>query len=572
MAFSLKAVFGIDGSGVRTELRQLLRELNSFVQDFAKLGAGAAVGAFVAFSKGALDLASSLKDTALQVGINVEKLQALHYAATQNGSSVETMNKALEKLRLNTQAAASGSKEQAAAFAQLGLNIQQMLALPLEQRYEAVAKAVRNSTDKQAAYNAVSEIFGNKIGPDQIAVLDALAADGFPKVAKAAAAAGQVMSAETVVALERAQQAIENFKKQATVAVGDILVNFRSEEGLQLLGLRLLKAAAGFGGKILDALSEANDLIGSVFTGTFTGVANWLRDKLVDAAKALSGALNAVLPERFEINVAGLDQFRSSGEYVAASITRAIAETKPSTFQRDFTAFWDDAVKKQEAVVKQLNNTELKKDADAIRNAGKSLQQSGEATGDAIKKGADDAAKKLEEAAAKAAAQYESAAQSLASKTGAIFDKSLKNLGMLGSLSGRALSSMDDATIEEILRRARAESSTLSNPALTPGFDNLANQFQRARVDQEILNAQRELDIRNRFRQDVSLYGVDRARQMSPLDPEVFAKLLQQIGPGADEYRNRQLNELEKISDGTANLNRSFGALSAALFHMPPRG
>ena len=39
--FSLTAIFGMDSSGVKTELKSLKRSVLSFAEDFAKLGAAA---------------------------------------------------------------------------------------------------------------------------------------------------------------------------------------------------------------------------------------------------------------------------------------------------------------------------------------------------------------------------------------------------------------------------------------------------------------------------------------------------------------------------------------------------
>lgn len=551
MAFSLQAVFGIDATGVKTEIKQLRKELNSFVQDYAKLGAGIAVGAFIALSKGALDLAASLKDTSQQVGINVESLQALHYAATQNGSSVESMNKALEKLRLNTQAAVEGNKQYSDALATLGLNAQQVAAVPLEKKYALIATAVKNSTDKAAAYNAVSELFGSKIGPDQIAVLHALATDGFPKTAQAAAAAGQVMSAETIVALEKASQAIDDFKKRATIAVGDILVNFRSEEGLKLLGLQLLRAAASFGGKIVDAISEANDIMGALFKGTFTGAANWLRDKLIDGLQAYARVLNKILPDKFEINIAGLDQFRSSGEYVSASISRAIAETKPSTFQKDFTAYWDKAIASQKTIVDQLNKVDFGPEAKKLTDAGKNLAKSMDQPAATLASASEHLKKSgltLGEAMTNGAFAWE--------ETMILWKDNIKNSievakqmgGLLAGIrGGSTFNDLSDDALKEVVRQNRAQAGALRNPALNPYAGGIGASLDAGRLEAEALNAQSQLDVRNRFRGAIDNRGIDAARR--EFDPVVFEQLLRDFGPGSQDVQNKQLTALEKLND-----------------------
>lgn len=239
--FSLKAVFGMDATGVKTELKQLRREIGSFVEDYAKLGAGIAVAAFAALSKGAMDLAGRLNDASLNIGINVISLQALEAQHARNGVGAEGLAKALEKTKAATLDAGNGSQKARDGFAALGLSWQKMLTIPLDQQYAAISKAVATSKNESEAYSAVCELLGDKIGPKLFASMKELGESGLPAVTKSAREAGHVMEKETIVALDRAGDAIEDFKKRATVAVGSIIVNFRTAEGLELMGMQILR-------------------------------------------------------------------------------------------------------------------------------------------------------------------------------------------------------------------------------------------------------------------------------------------------------------------------------------------
>ena len=519
MAFSLKAVFGIDATGVKTEIKQLRKELNTFVRDYAKLGAGLAIGAFVALSKGAIDLGSKLSDLSLQIGINVEKLQVLNALARDAGVAQETMNKALIKTRTSAQEAAEGNKTYADAFAALGINVREFLALPAEERIVAIGKAYERSADKNKAYNAVAGIFGEKVGPKMMEVLGVLANQSFPSLEASAKKAGDVMSAETIVALDKAGDAIEAFKQRITIAVGKIIVNFRTEEGLKLMGLQMMKAAGLFGAKIVDALVEGAAFAWSAFKGTFTGLGNLLRDKLLDANIAAVKAINKILPDRFQISITGFEELKSSGEYVAASITRAIAETKPSTFAKDVTEYWDSAIKKQQGVVDSLNRVDLGKDAQKLTDAGKAITESGIAAGAAIAAGAEKAADKLQGAA----------------------------MFLLSAINGATMASLADDTLKEIIRRNQNKIRDVNNPALNPNAGGIGAAYETANYQTELGNAQRELDLRNRFRADLSRLGEQRARQN--YDPLIFEKLLSQLGPEANDLQAQSLNELKKLNE-----------------------
>lgn len=546
MAFSLKAVFGIDSTGVRAEIKQLRRELNSFVGDYAKLGAGVAIGAFVALSKGAIDLGSKLSDLSMQLGINVEKLQVLNAIGRDAGVAQETIAKSIVKVRTSAQEAAEGNKTYADAFATLNLNTREFLALPAEQRLIAIGKAYQQTTDKNAAYNAIAAIFGEKVGPKMMEVLGTLSGQSFPALEASARAAGDVMSAETIVALDKAGDAIEAFKQRITMAIGNIIVNFRTEEGIKLMGLQLLRAAGVFGARIFDAIIESGRMTGAVFIGIFTSVSAKFRNLMVDALTGLAVQLNRFLPDKMAIDIVGLQNLKIAGESVADAITRAIADTKPSTFTKDVAVYWDGLIKQQQSVVDSLNRVEFKSAADTLRRSGEEITASGKAAGAAIADGADAAAKTLAEAAQK----FNDATEAFARDTNSTFNKwtgSIKSAAayMLNAINGATMANLEDGALKEIIRRNKEKIARVNNPALNPGAGGIGAAYETANYQTELGNAQRELDLRNRFRSDISRVGVDRARQN--YDPLIFDNLLRQLNPGEGIEKNTAV--LEQVRD-----------------------
>jgi hypothetical protein len=245
-------------------------------------------------------------------------------------------------------------------------------------------RAYLAAADKNKAFNAIAQIFGERMGPQMMTMLRQLAEQGFPAVEASARKAGDVMSAETVAALNKAEKAIQEFKNRITVAVGNIIVNFRTEEGMKLLLYRFLEIASAFGGKIIDALWQADAMIGSVLKGAFIGVVHVFQDTLVEAVERAAKALNKVLPKRMELHIADLDKFKSDGEYVGSSISRAIAETKPTKFSEEFSDYWKKLGDAQQLLVNQVNKIDLGKPAKQLTDAGKDMQASADATASAI--------------------------------------------------------------------------------------------------------------------------------------------------------------------------------------------
>jgi hypothetical protein len=90
----------------------------------AAAGALLATGGFAAGIKGAINLADELGKLSQKVGITVEELQFLKYAAELSDVSMEGMTKALKKLSTQMFEAGTGSKEARALFAGLGVEFE----------------------------------------------------------------------------------------------------------------------------------------------------------------------------------------------------------------------------------------------------------------------------------------------------------------------------------------------------------------------------------------------------------------------------------------------------------------
>ncbi len=110
---------------------------------------------------------------------------------------------------------------------------------------------------------------------------------------------------------------------------------------------------------------------------------------------------------------------------------------------------------------------------------------------------------------------------------------------LAGIRGGSTFNDLSDAALKEVVRQDLAQAAALMNPALNRYAGGIGASLDAGRLEAEALNAQSNLDVRNRFRSDVALKGVDAARQ--DFDPIVFEKLLQQFGPGSSGDKTVQL-------------------------------
>lgn len=106
----------------------------------------------------AFELGSSLTEAAAKVGVTVEALQEMRYVAEQNGVSIETMDKSLNKLTRNLGELQLGNKTTIETFKQLGLSAQDFAGLDPTASFSKLAEALKNVEDA-----SVRDALGTKI-------------------------------------------------------------------------------------------------------------------------------------------------------------------------------------------------------------------------------------------------------------------------------------------------------------------------------------------------------------------------------------------------------------------------
>ncbi len=103
------------------------REAEKMKQAFTKaaglIGVGFSAAAFTGWIKGAVDAQDKADELAQKVGITTAQMSKLQIAARFSATDVDGLGKAMQKMSQNAAEAATGSKEQAAAFSQVGVAV-----------------------------------------------------------------------------------------------------------------------------------------------------------------------------------------------------------------------------------------------------------------------------------------------------------------------------------------------------------------------------------------------------------------------------------------------------------------
>lgn len=147
-------------------LRSAQRQLNAFGSRIRNIGLGvtAASGAVLAPLAAAVTSFSSRGDAiakaAKRIGISASALSQLGFAAEQSGSSVEALEAGLLRFSRLLGEAARGNQTAQRSFAAIGLSFEKLLGLSVEDRFAAVAEALRRISDSAIRTSAVFRIFG----------------------------------------------------------------------------------------------------------------------------------------------------------------------------------------------------------------------------------------------------------------------------------------------------------------------------------------------------------------------------------------------------------------------------
>lgn len=108
------------------EFEKTIKPSKEFLKDVgtAASAAGlAVVGSMTAMAKAAANYGDELLDASKRTGASVQELARLKFAAEQSGASFSDVSSGLRVLAKNMEAAADGSKKQAQAFADLGIQV-----------------------------------------------------------------------------------------------------------------------------------------------------------------------------------------------------------------------------------------------------------------------------------------------------------------------------------------------------------------------------------------------------------------------------------------------------------------
>ena len=237
------------------------------------------------------EAAAGIDDIAQRTGASAESLSQLRYAAEQSGANLEAVEKGMRKLGDVTTQAAGGSKSAAAALASVGLSAEQLLAMPVEDRFLAVAQGISQIQDPAAQASVAMDLLG-KSGADLVPMM-ADGAGGIRALMAEADKLGMTISGEQAKAAaafdDKWQGLVATLRNASNIIAVAVLPYLSQMIDMVMATWPAIQTLAKLVGETLVAsFGQAYDAIGALLQ-PFAGLGSAVSDTL----SSIMGALTA---------------------------------------------------------------------------------------------------------------------------------------------------------------------------------------------------------------------------------------------------------------------------------------
>jgi len=170
-----------------------------------------------------LSLADQIDNTAKQVNVSAESLQALRRATQLTTGDANKMDAALRRIATAQGRAALGMKEQKDAFEDLGISMEQISRLSPDKIFELIAQKVSASGMASSDAGAASKILGEEMAQLNV-VMQQVASEGLDGMTQAMLKNNEIMSNDTVKALDDLEQRWDTFTTKTKNKLAELVI------------------------------------------------------------------------------------------------------------------------------------------------------------------------------------------------------------------------------------------------------------------------------------------------------------------------------------------------------------
>lgn len=212
----------------------------------------------------ATDRIGKLNDEADKIGIAVEQLQSLSFAASKAGVSAESLQNSFAVMQMNMGKALEGTKAQIDAFNKLGLSAEKLSQLSIDEQFREIAAALKEVDDASVRAAISQDIFG-KGGKE----LGGLIKSNIDEATEAYERLGLVLSKEQVAAVDEMGESFELLGKITDGVFNQIIA--QASPALTELANAIAELVVDMGGiekiakPMADAIVEAANIMTTAF-------------------------------------------------------------------------------------------------------------------------------------------------------------------------------------------------------------------------------------------------------------------------------------------------------------------
>ena len=350
----LKALLGLDTKEYRAKMRTATRQTQGFKTDLASVGAalGAAfsIRAITQATRAIMRFGSTLSDLADRAGVSTDTFQALEVAAIRAGSSPEKITNALSRLAISVGEAQKGTKTYVDWLKAVGVEVSEVESLSMEEIFTKVARTASTAARGSEEFAAAMQIIGARSGKDLIEVLRSISDEGLPALMEQAKKAGQVMDAQTVASLDRAEDALQLLGRRIKITagglvawVGELFTARDAHTEFYTEAIKAAKATVDVGNAATDAAPKVQELTKA--------------EKDFRKAVTSAGVATGELEQREAGQEAGLSEAETSAAVKRSKIMTGIANAT-----RELLVLREQEVKTEEEALEVSTKIEAAKE------------------------------------------------------------------------------------------------------------------------------------------------------------------------------------------------------------------
>jgi hypothetical protein len=220
----VKNTMTLDSKPFTSELDRAMGRVKGFGVNVGKAIAGAfAAKQIMDYALATVKAAQETENLAERVNLGVESVQSLQVVAKQAGLSFGDFESALQSLNTKQVQAINGNEAAAKSFAVLGISVDELQGMNLEQTMEAVAKAMKDNAGNSKATEASLALLGGSSMKLNAALMQ-LADGGFAALNKGMLDSSQIAAGEMNNRLARLGDSVDVVTNKAKT-LGKTLVD-----------------------------------------------------------------------------------------------------------------------------------------------------------------------------------------------------------------------------------------------------------------------------------------------------------------------------------------------------------